>query len=149
MSDAEDLDLGADDGALDSSSHSDPQEMPVLSTVQLSTSELCTVHSLSFLWHDDLKFVVHHLWALKDNQLKYQSLFHRYKALQTKYNTLKSTKSVPMKKGHRLMLSGEDKESTLARGLFSFVFELWVDESILKCDCPSGMGTLNPEELLQ
>ncbi|KAF8266830.1 hypothetical protein EI94DRAFT_1701468 [Lactarius quietus] len=81
MSDAEDFDLGADGGESDSSSHYDPQEMPILSNVQLDASELV-----------------------------------RYKALQTKYNASKSTKSAPAKKGRRSMLSGEDKEITLAEG---------------------------------
>ncbi|KAF8274705.1 hypothetical protein EI94DRAFT_1794000 [Lactarius quietus] len=125
MLDAEVFDLGADGGDSDSSSHYDPQEMPVLSNMQLDTSELCK--------------------ALKDTQLKYQSLFHRYNALQTKYNTLKSTKSVPLKKGRRSMLSGEDKEITLAGGWFSFVFELWVDDPVFECDHPSGLDPLNPE----
>ncbi|KAF8259365.1 hypothetical protein EI94DRAFT_1813455 [Lactarius quietus] len=125
MSDAEDIDLGADGGDSDSSSHYDPQEMPVLSNVQLDTSELRK--------------------ALKDAQLKYQSLFHRYKALQTKYNASKSTKSVHMKKGRRSMLSGKDKEIMLARGRFSFTFELWVDDPVFERDCPSGLDPLNPK----
>ncbi|KAF8268766.1 hypothetical protein EI94DRAFT_1700013 [Lactarius quietus] len=125
MSDAEDFDLGADGGESDSSSHYDPQEMPILSNVQLDASELRK--------------------ALKDAQLKYQSLFHRYKALQTKYNASKSTKSAPAKKGRRSMLSGEDKEITLARGRFSFAFELWVDDPVFERDCPSGLDPLTPE----
>ncbi|KAF8262152.1 hypothetical protein EI94DRAFT_1809217 [Lactarius quietus] len=125
MSDAEDFDLGANGGESDSSSHYDPQEMPILSNVQLDASELRK--------------------ALKDAQLKYQSLFHRYKALQTKYNASKSTKSAPAKKGRRSMLSGEDKEITLARGRFSFAFELWVDDPVFERDCPSGLDPLTPE----
>ena len=46
-------------------------------------------------------------------------------------------------KGCKSMLSGEDKEISLAGGRFTFAHELWVDRSTLDLDCPP-IGSVDP-----
>ncbi|KAN0137280.1 hypothetical protein V8E53_004725 [Lactarius tabidus] len=130
MSGVEDFDLGAvSGGESDSSSHYEPEDIQVLSTAQLGSnvSELRD--------------------ALKDSQLKQQSLVHRHKALQTKYDALKASKSAAAtrKNGCKSLLTSNVNDIALAGGRFFFVFELWVDGPNLECERPSGMDPLNSQ----
>jgi hypothetical protein len=49
------------------------------------------------------------------------------------------------KSGCKSLLTGDDNDIALAGGWFFFMFELWVDGSILECGCPSGVDPLNPQ----
>ena len=42
------------------------------------------------------------------------------------------------------MLSGEDKEISLAGGRFCFAYELWLDPQTLDLECPADLDPLNP-----
>ncbi|KAN0128296.1 hypothetical protein V8E53_013880 [Lactarius tabidus] len=130
MSGVEDFDLGAVSGReSDSSSHYEPEDIQVLSTAQLGSN-------ISKLRD-----------ALKDSQLKRQSLVHRYKALQTKYDVLKASKSTAAtrKNSCKSLLTGNDNDIALAGGRFFFMFELWVNGPNLKCERPSGVDPLNSQ----
>ena len=43
------------------------------------------------------------------------------------------------------MLTGEDKEISLAGGRFSVVGELWLNSSVLDIACPEGVNPLSPD----
>jgi len=42
------------------------------------------------------------------------------------------------------LLTGEDKEISLAGGQFCFVYELWLDLQTLDLECPTDLDPLNP-----
>jgi hypothetical protein len=74
-------------------------------------------------------------------------LMKKYKQLKVnaaKVNAPDSQRSGTKSKGRKSMLSGQDKEISLAGGRFTFAYELWVDRSTLGLECVENVDPLNP-----
>ncbi|KAF8261228.1 hypothetical protein EI94DRAFT_1705710 [Lactarius quietus] len=83
--------------------------------------------------------------VLKETQLNFQGLKVKYKDLCTKYEALKSSsKSASVKKGCK-SVGIDDKEIMLTSSHFAFAYELWVNSTILKLECPSVMDPLSSQ----